>query len=94
MGRREDYAGNENRAKHSASINPPSPCSSEYRAPSPNEQPPSIRGDAPMTLDPHKNFRHSIDNAERKPGEKSRAAESAETRRRLANPGKPTDTYR
>jgi hypothetical protein len=86
MDRREQFKGNENRAKHSANINTPTDCSSVSRAPSRNDMPPSIRGDAPMTLDPHANARRSNDNRTLAPGEKSRAAESAETRRRIYSP--------
>jgi hypothetical protein len=63
MDRREQYAGNENRAKHSANINTPTDCSSVSRPASPNDMPSPLRGDAPMTLGPHDGGRLRNDNA-------------------------------
>jgi hypothetical protein len=94
---------NENRAKFRRdSVNPMTPRSADGPIATgridPNcvaapEQPPGIlRSGVPMTLDPHKNLRNSAFNLSVKPAEKSRAAESAETRRRL-NPASG-DTYR
>jgi hypothetical protein len=92
MDRREQYAGNENRAKHSASLNPPSDCSSLSRPASPGAMPPPIRGDAPVTSDPHFHGRLSTDNATVRPPERPRSHYAAEDRRRL-NP-RSGDTYK
>jgi hypothetical protein len=90
----DDLKGNENRARQEKAgvYNRMTPYESEYRAPSPNEPPPPLRGDAPMMLDPHARGRHSVDNLSVKPGEKSRSSYAAEDRRRL----RPSsgDTYR
>jgi len=47
----------------------------------PNDMPPSIRGDAPMLMDPHANGRHSFDNQRSKPPERSRASYTSELAR-------------
>jgi hypothetical protein len=83
----DDLRNNENRARFkNDSVNRMTPAN-EYAGCAPprsfNDLPPPIRGDAPMMLDPHAGGRHGFDNMVNKPGEKSRAAESAETRRRL-----------
>jgi len=84
MDRREQFKDNENRAKHSASINPPTPCSSEYRPPSPGDMPNGILNEnsVPRTLDPHKHGAGHTDNAIVQPPEKPRSHYTAETRRR------------
>ena len=48
----------------------------------PGEMGPGILG-KPMTLDPHAGGRRAFDNMVNKPGEVSRSARSAETRRRI-----------
>jgi hypothetical protein len=94
------YFRNENRAHigRTTLVNWPTPMNADGGVASanpPNALPPGIlNSGVPMMKDSHAAGRHSYDNMTVKPGEKSRAAESAETRRRLANPGKPTDTYR
>jgi len=98
----DDLAKNQNRAHISpgARYNEMRPMNADdgvagsVRGAGPNDLPPSIRPDQPLCVDPHARGRNSFDNLSVKPGEKSRAAESTETRRRLANPGKPTDPYR
>jgi hypothetical protein len=76
---------NANRAhlEKGGSLNRPTPQGGVASARATNDLPPPIRGDAPMTLDPHAAGRHSHENMERKPGEVSRSARTAETRRRL-----------
>jgi hypothetical protein len=96
MDRREQFRGNENRAKHSANINTPTPCSSVSRPASPGELPNGILNgnSVPMTLDSHSGGRHSADNRTVAPGSKPRSAYTTEIRRRLANPGNPVDRYK
>jgi hypothetical protein len=79
--------GNENRARSEVAgvRNRMSPCDGTGVAPprSHNDLPPPIRGDAPMTLDPHANARHSNENRTVAPAEKSRSSYTSEVRRRL-----------
>jgi hypothetical protein len=59
------------------------------------EMPPGILGPNGMMKDAHAGGRHSgLQNLSVKPGEKSREKYAEEIRRRLANPGNPTDKYR
>jgi hypothetical protein len=101
-----EFMNNENRKRLADTINRPMDRSADgsiaggaridVNSVPGNEMPPGIlnSNSTPMMKDAHAAGRHSYDNVTVKPAEKSRAAESAETRRRLANPGKPTDTYR
>jgi hypothetical protein len=52
---------------------------------SPGEMPPPLRGDAPMTLDPHAGGRGAFDNMVNKPGERSRSS-FTDTLRRTVEP--------
>jgi hypothetical protein len=79
----EDLRNNENRARFkNDSINAPSDCSSLSRPPSPGAMPPPLRGDAPMTLDPHFRGRGHQDNATVRPPERPRASYTREIQRR------------
>jgi hypothetical protein len=91
----DDLRGNENRARQEKAgvMNRMTPRTSTGTVAGgtrfdPNSvpgtpMPPSIRGDAPITTDPHRLGRHSFDNTENKPGEATRAERSGETRRRI-----------
>jgi len=85
----DEFRNNENRARLRDSINKPSDMPVSAGAAgrvSPGEMPPSIRPDEPLCLDPHFGGRHSFDNAERKPGEKSRSSYT-DVLRRTVEPG-------
>jgi hypothetical protein len=76
----ESRAGNENRAHiHKAGRYQqmmPMPADGGPIGPtSPNDLPPPIRGDAPITTHPHRNLRHSHQNLTNKPADKNRSAE-------------------
>jgi hypothetical protein len=96
----ESRAGNENRAhvgkagryQQMTPMNAGDGVAGSVRGAGPNDLPMPLRGDAPMMLDPHKNFRNSAFNLSVKPGEKSRSSYAAEDRRRL-RPGSG-DTYK
>lgn len=49
---------------------------------------PPVRGDQPMTLDPHSNARHSNENRSVHPKETARSARTAEINDRLRNFGR------
>jgi hypothetical protein len=76
----ESRAGNENRAhvgragRYQQMMPMPGDCgvACSVRGAGPNDLPPPLRGDAPMTLDPHAAGRHSFDNLAVKPGERPR----------------------
>jgi hypothetical protein len=85
-------SGNENRAHigKSGIENFMTPTTAQSRGPSPNDLPPPLRGDAPMTLDPHAGGRGHFDNATTKPGEKSRSSYTDELRRTVEPAGAKT----
>jgi hypothetical protein len=83
----ESRAGEENKAHvHKAGryqmMTPMPADGGTHRPPSPGEMGAGILG-APMTLDPHKNLRHTAENLGTKPGEKSRSSYTSEIHRRL-----------
>jgi hypothetical protein len=62
----DDFINNENRARLRDSINTPTPRTADGGVASArpaNDLPPSIRGDAPMTVAPHDGMRRRADNA-------------------------------
>jgi hypothetical protein len=90
----DDLRGNENRARQEKAgvhnrmtpANAVPPTAADASGVVGRPMGPSIRGDQPIFSDPHRNLRNSAFNLSVKPGEKSRAAEAAETRRRLTEP--------
>jgi hypothetical protein len=97
----DDLRGNENRARQEKAgvynrmtpANADRPASRNVADNIGKEMPEGILG-APMLLDPHAQGRRSADNRVVAPGAKPRSHYTDEIRRRLANPGNPTDKYR